>query len=232
MRLRGLVAVAAAAAFVLAPAGTPSVSANPELIGTVGPGFSIRLAHPDGSVVKKVDPGVYDIVVRDLSVEHNFHLSGPGVDRFTAVDQLVNVTWTVTFVEGRYAFECDPHSITMRGTFVAGNPPPLPAPPPDPTPSPVPAAKKLVLTVGPTAAITLRTAAGKVPRGLKASNYTITVRDRSKVHNAHLVGKGVNRKSGLAAMGTLTWKVKLSAGLLRFYSDRSPKTVKGSIRIG
>ncbi|MBA3476118.1 MAG: hypothetical protein H0T10_05115 [Actinobacteria bacterium] len=57
------------------------------------------------------------------------------------------------------------------------------------------------------------------------------MRDRSKVHNAHLVGKGVNRKSGLAATGTQTWKVRLSAGLLRFFSDRDPKLVKGSIKV-
>ena len=55
-----------------------------------------------------------------------------------------------------------------------------------------------MLTVGPTATITLRNAAGKLLRGLTAGNYTIVVRDRSKVHNAHLLGKGVNRKSGLA----------------------------------
>jgi hypothetical protein len=229
MRLRGLVVVAAAAAFVLVPVGASSVSANPELRGTVGPGFFIRLANPDGSVVTKVEPGTYDIVVRDLSVEHNFHLSGPGVDRFTQVEDTADVSWTVTFVEGRYTYVCDPHSTTMRGAFVAGNPPPEPAP--DPTPTPVPAAKKLLLTVGPTATIALRNSAGKLVRGLKAGNYTIVVRDRSKVHNAHLVGKGVNRKSGLAATGTLTWKVKLSAGLLRFFSDRSPKTVKGSVKV-
>jgi hypothetical protein len=92
--------------------------------------------------------------------------------------------------------------------------------------------KKLLLTVGPTATITLRNAAGKALKGLTAGNYTIVVSDRSKVHNAHLVGKGVNRRSGLAGTGTLTWKVKLSAGVLRFFSDRSPKTVKGSIRVG
>jgi len=227
MRLRGLVALAAAAAFVLAPAGAPALTANPELFGTVGPGFSIRLANPDGSIVTKVDPGTYDIVVRDLSEEHNFHLSGPGVDRSTPVEQTANVTWTVTFVEGRYDYVCDPHSTLMKGEFVAGNPPPEPPP----APPPAPAAKKLLLTVGPAATITLRNAAGKALQGLKAGNYTIVVRDRSKLHNAHLVGKGVNRKSGLAATGTLTWKVKLSAGLLRFFSDRSPKTVKGSIRV-
>ena len=74
MRLRGLVALAATAAFVLAPAGAPSVAANPQLLATVGPDFTIRLTHPDGSAVTKVDPGSYDIVVRDLSNEHNFHL--------------------------------------------------------------------------------------------------------------------------------------------------------------
>ena len=226
MRLRGLVALAAAAAFVLAPAGAPAVSANPQLLATVGPGFSISLTHPDGSVVTKVDPGVYDIVVRDLANEHNFHLSGLGVDEFTDVDAIVNVTWTVTVKDARYTFVCDPHSYDLHGSFVAGTPPPPPPPPP------VPAAKRLVLTVGPAASIVFSNTAGKRVTAVRAGNYTILVRDRSKVHNAHLVGKGVNRKSGLAATGTLTWKVKLSAGTLRFFSDRSPKTVKGSVRVG
>ena len=148
MRLRGLITLAAAAAFVLAPTGAPSISANPQLLGVVGPGFSIRLSHPDGSLVTKIDPGTYDIVVRDLASEHNFHLSGTGVEKSTDVDEVVNVTWTVTFTDGRYEYECDPHSSVMRGSFVAGTPP---APVPGPTPTPAPAAKKLLLTVGPTA---------------------------------------------------------------------------------
>jgi len=226
MRLRGLVALAATAAFVLAPAGTPSGSANPQLLATVGPGFTIRLTHPDGSAVTKVDPGVYDVVVRDLANEHNFHLSGLGVDELTDVEAIVNVTWTVTFKDARYTFVCDPHSSSMRGTFVSGTPP---APAPDPTPAAT--AKKLVLTVGPTAAIILTNTAGKRVSTAKAGVYTILVRDRSKVHNAHLVGKGVNRKSGLAATGTQTWKVRLSAGLLRFFSDRNPTSVRGSIKV-
>ena len=77
----------------------------------------------------------------------------------------------------------------------------------------------------------LTNAAGKRTTAVKAGAYTITVRDRSKLHNVHLVGKGVNRKSGLAAVATLTWKLKLSAGVLRFYSDRSPATVKGQVRV-
>ena len=66
---------------------------------------------------------------------------------------------------------------------------------------------------------------------VKAGDYSIIVRDRSRLHNFHLVGKGVNRRSALIGMGTLTWKVKLSAGALRFFSDKSPKTVKGSVKI-
>lgn len=228
MRLRGLVALAAAPAFVLAPAGATSLSANPQLLATVGPGFSIRLTHPDGSVVTKVDPGVYDIVVRDVANEHNFHLSGAGVDEFTDVEALVDVTWTVTFGNAVYTFMCDPHRTAMRGTFVSGTPP---APVPVPTPSPAPP-RKLTLTVGPAATIALTNAAGRRVSTVKAGAYAILVRDRSRVHNAHLVGKGVDRRTGLAATGKRTWKVTLSAGLLRFYSDRSPKTVKGSVRVG
>jgi hypothetical protein len=115
----------------------------------------------------------------------------------------------------------------MHQEFVAGNPPPPPPPPPPPKP----AAPKLLATVGPKNTISLKSASGAALKTVKARVYSITVRDRSKLHNFHLVGKGVNRKSGLAATGTLTWKLKLSPGTLRFFSDRSPKTVKGSVKV-
>ena len=97
MRLRGLIVLAAAVAVVLVPAVVSA--AAPQLIGTVGPGFSIRLENPDGTSVSQLDPGTYEIVVSDLSEEHNFHLSGPGVDETTVVGTESKVTWTVTFVE-------------------------------------------------------------------------------------------------------------------------------------
>ena len=221
MRLRGPLVLAAAAAIVLVPAATPSTL--PQLIGSVGPGFSITVEHPDGSAVTQIDPGTYEIVVRDQSIEHNFHFNGPGVNQATQVETESTVTWTVTFVDGRYSVVCDPHSTQMHREFVAGNPPP---PPP-----PKPVIPKLLATVGPKNAISLKSASGATLKTVKAGAYAITVRDRSKVHNFHLVGKGVNRKSALAAMGTLTWKVKLSAGALRFFSDKSPKTVKGSVKV-
>ena len=41
----------------------------------------------------------------------------------------------------------------------------------------------------------------------------------------------MNRKSTVAGTGTLTWKLKLSRRALRFYSDKAPKTVKGSVMV-
>ena len=122
MRFRGLLALAAVAA-CLAPAD--SLAQNPRLHATVGPGFTISLETPGGAAVKKLDPGTYEIVVRDLSDFHNFHLTGPGVNQSTTVEFEGTVTWTVTFREGRYQFECNPHSYDLNGNFIVGNPPPV-----------------------------------------------------------------------------------------------------------
>ena len=223
MRFRGPLTVAAAVAFVLAPAAIPAAN---ELIGTVGPGFTITLKQAGGADVVQLDPGTYTIEVSDVAQDHNFHLFGPGVNQSTDVAQTGTFNWTVNLVEGRYTLVCDPHSTDMRRDFVVGNPPA--APPPTPPPAAVP---KLLATVGPRNTITLRSGTGAVLKTLKPVTYSITVRDRSRLHNFHLVGKGVNRKSTLAGTGTLTWRLKLSAGVLRFYSDRSPTTVKGSITV-
>jgi hypothetical protein len=219
MRFRGLIVLAAAVAVVLVPAVVRA--AAPQLLGTVGPDFDITLAQPDGTLVTQIDPGTYDISVRDLSAEHNFHLTGPGVNELTQVETTGTVTWTVALQDGRYTIFCDPHSTSLRRTFTVGTPPP---PPPKPLP-------KLLATVGPKATISLKSVSGAVLKTVKAGVYSVTVRDRSRVHNFHLVGKGVNRRSALIGMGTLTWKVKLSAGALRFFSDKSPKTVKGSVKV-
>jgi hypothetical protein len=226
MRLRGPLIVVAATAFAIVPTAVPA--AADELIGTVGPDFTISLTRSGGGDVLQLDPGAFTITVNDRSPDHNFHLSGPGVNQSTDVADTGTVTWNVNFVEGRYTIVCDPHSIEMRRTFVVGNPPASPPPATTPPPASVP---KLLATVGPRNTITLRSGSGAVLKSLKPGTYAITVRDRSTRHNFHLVGKGVNRKSTLAGTGTLTWRLKLSAGPLRFYSDRSPTTVKGSLTV-
>lgn len=224
MRLRGLLLAASCAALALVPGAMPATAT--QLFGTVGPGFSITLTDANGTVVTRVDPGTYDLVVRDLSPDHNFHIYGPGVEQFTGVETSGTVTWTVTFREGRYTIQCDPHPSQMTRQLTVGNPP-VTTPPPPP-----PAVPKLLATVGPRATISLRSATGAVLRnGVKAGTYAIVVRDRTKAHNFHLVGKGVDRRTTVVGTGTVTWRLKLSAGLLRFYSDRAPLQVRGSIRV-
>lgn len=227
MHRRGLAVLTATAALVLVPGGATAPVQATQLVGTVGPGFSITLATADGRLVTQLDPGTYEITVRDLSDDHNFRLLGPGVEEFTPVEGMGTFTWPVTFREGRYSVWCDPHSTQMMREFTVGNPPPVTTPKP-----PAPAVPKLLATVGPRATISLRSGSGAVLRnGVKAGTYAIVVRDRTKAHNFHLVGKGVNRRSSVAGMGTTTWKLRLSAGVLRFYSDRAPTTVKGSVRV-
>ena len=55
--------------------------------------------------------------MRDRSPMHNFHLTGKGVNKRTAVAKRATTTWTVTFRKGTYRFVCDPHKQAMKGSF-------------------------------------------------------------------------------------------------------------------
>ena len=221
----------AAAALLGATDGAAVQTQNVKLVGTVGPGFSITLEDAQGSRVRNLEPGTYDIEVKDLSEEHNFHLTGPGVDRLTPVGATTTESWTVTLTNGTYRYVCDPHSTTLRGSFTVGA---TPTPPPTSTPPPVTAKTKLVLTSGPGFVITLKTAKGKAVKTMKRGTYTMVVRDRSRIHNAHVVAPGFNRKtSPLTYKGSQTWKVKLKkTGTLRFLCDPHARGgMKGSAKI-
>ncbi|HEV3480516.1 MAG TPA: hypothetical protein VG144_13855 [Gaiellaceae bacterium] len=66
--------------FVLVLPGAGRAVGEPHLIGTVGPGTTITLTDAAGTPVTSIAAGTYDVLVRDLSSSHNFHLKGPGVD--------------------------------------------------------------------------------------------------------------------------------------------------------
>jgi hypothetical protein len=103
----------------------------------------------------------------------------------------------------------------MKGAFTVGNPPPLPV------------TVRLVATVGPSNTITLTRNGARV-RTLTAGAYVITVRDRSKRHNFHLTGPGVNRKTAVGRTGTVTWRLTLRTGTFRYVSDPQARRVRGS----
>ena len=110
-----LVLIAALAAALAAPAAFAHSSAT-TLTGTVGPGFTITLTKA-GKKVTKLKAGAYVIKISDKATDHNFHLTGPGVNKSTSVGAKVNVTWTVKLKKGTYKFVCDPHASFMKGSF-------------------------------------------------------------------------------------------------------------------
>jgi hypothetical protein len=220
-----VVLAAAAVLAVLGAAGGAGAQGQ-TLTGVVGPGFTIRLTDSTGAAVKHLDPGTYTIQVQDLSDQHNFHLTGPGVDQATDVETSGTVTWTVTFTDGTYHFQCDPHQTAMFGNFTVGGAPPPPAPKP-PVAKPV----QLAGSVGPGKRIALTRAGAKLRVvSLKAGSVIVRVSDRSATDNFHLVGPGVNRATTRLGKTTATWRLTLKRGLYAYRSDATP-SLKGSVLV-
>ena len=91
--------------------------------------------------------------------------------------------------------------------------------------APAAGAGKLTGTVGPGFTITMSA------KSVKAGTYTITVRDRSEIHNFHLVGPNVNKKTSVAAAKTSIWKVTLKRGTYRFVCDVHTSIMHGVLHV-
>ena len=116
---RTFAAVIAAILFGFALAGTSPAAAAPKALqGSVGPGFTISLTT-GGKTVTKLKAGVpYRLMINDRSSIHDFHLTGPGMNRMlTSVDFTGTKSFVVTFRKGVYRFFCDPHAPVMHGSF-------------------------------------------------------------------------------------------------------------------
>jgi plastocyanin len=117
MRKRSLL-LGAVAATALATAGGGSADAAKIVNGTVGPDFTIGLAI-QGKKVTKLKAGTpYRFVIRDRAAIHDFHLTGPGLDRvLTSVPFTGTKSFVLRLKKGSYRFVCDPHSGIMHGRF-------------------------------------------------------------------------------------------------------------------
>ena len=71
---------------------------------------------------------------------------------------------------------------------------------------------------GPGFTITLKSG-GKPVKTLKAGTYKVVVTDKSSIHNFHLFGPGVNKKTTVPFTGTQTWTVKLKPGSYTYQCD-------------
>ena len=108
--------LAVAAAF--ATGAVAQRAATPQLVGTVGPGFTISLKK-GGKAVKKIPHGKYKFVIHDKASIHSFSLDGPhGLAKdFTQVPFVGTKTVTLTLKAGKYKFYCPPHESVMFGNF-------------------------------------------------------------------------------------------------------------------
>jgi len=109
--MKVILATAALALMLAAPASSATA-----LTGTVGPGFTISLTA-GGKKVSKLKAGTYTITISDKSNIHDFHLSGPGVNKTTSVGGTGSQSWTVKLKPGKYHYQCDPHASFMNGDF-------------------------------------------------------------------------------------------------------------------
>jgi plastocyanin len=96
--------------------------------------------------------------------------------------------------------------------------------------APASAATRLVATVGPGATITL-TKAGKKVTTLRPGAYTITVRDRSRVHNFALTGPGLRRLTTVSFVGTRTWNVSLRRGKHTYVCTPHASFMRGTFTV-
>ncbi len=107
-----LVALVAVAVAVGRPAATPT------LVGTVGPGSTIKLTD-NGKKVSSLKAGTYKLVIHDKASIHAFSLDGPHgyAKDFTKVSFVGTKTFSLKLVAGKYKYYCPPHESIMFGHF-------------------------------------------------------------------------------------------------------------------
>jgi plastocyanin len=94
-------------------------------------------------------------------------------------------------------------------------------------------AKTATLTgeVGPGFSIEVKTG-NKDLKTIKAGTYKIKVEDKASIHNFHLKGPGLNKKTGIGFKGDTTWTIKLKPGRYTYQCDpHAAMGMKGSFRV-
>jgi plastocyanin len=74
--------------------------------------------------------------------------------------------------------------------------------------------------------------AGKDLKTIKAGTYRIKIEDKASIHNFHLFGPGLNKKTGIGFKGETTWTIKLKPGRYTYQCDpHAAMGMKGSFRV-
>jgi plastocyanin len=80
-------------------------------------------------------------------------------------------------------------------------------------------------TVGPGFTITMN------KKTVKAGTYVVTIHDLASIHDFHLTGLGVNKKTSVPGTGTTKWTVKLKKGTYHFVCDPHRTIMHGVLKV-
>ena len=80
-------------------------------------------------------------------------------------------------------------------------------------------------TVGPGFTITMN------KKTVKAGTYTVTIHDLASIHDFHLMGPGVAKKTSVPGTGTTKWTVKLKKGTYHFVCDPHHTIMHGVLKV-
>lgn len=79
--------------------------------------------------------------------------------------------------------------------------------------------------------IEMTNASGRPLKTVQAGTYRIKIEDRATIHDFHLIGPGVNRKTSVGGRTETIWTVELRKGTYRFVCDPHASTMRGSFRV-
>jgi plastocyanin len=93
-------------------------AATPQLVGTVGPGYTINLTL-GGKKVARLKAGTYKLMIQDKASIHAWSLDGPNgfAKDLTKVPFIGTKTVTLNLKAGKYKYYCPPHEAMMFGHF-------------------------------------------------------------------------------------------------------------------
>jgi hypothetical protein len=111
----GVIVIAAAA---LTATAFARHTATPQLVGTVGPGYTINLTV-GGKKVVRLKAGSYSFKLRDKASIHGWSLDGPNgfAKDLTKVPFIGTKTVTLKLKAGKYKYYCPAHESMMFGHF-------------------------------------------------------------------------------------------------------------------
>ena len=86
-------------------------------------------------------------------------------------------------------------------------------------------ANALTGTVGPGFRISMN------KKTVRAGVYEITIHDLASIHDFHLTGAGLDKKTSVAGTGTTKWTVKLKKGTYHFVCDPHQTIMHGVLKV-